>query len=162
MDIGPKKDIVDILSKSVRKYNMKFGIYYSLYEWFNSLYIADKNCNWQYFYNNCSLYTDTVVVPQIKQLINNYRPSVLWSDGQNDCPFEYWKATDIIAWLYNESPVKDEIVVNDRWGLGTACHNGDIYTCDDRFNPSKYQILSGFNTYFVNAKMIYSSFLCAS
>ena len=27
-----------------------------------------------------------------------------------------------IAWLYNESPVKDEVVVNDRWGSGAPCH----------------------------------------
>ncbi|XP_026329131.1 putative alpha-L-fucosidase [Hyposmocoma kahamanoa] len=137
VNVGPKKDIVDMLSKSVRKYNMKFGIYYSLYEWFNRIYLDDKACNWQYHFNNCSTYTDNVVVPQIRQLINNYRPSVLWTDGSNECPHEYWKATDIIAWLYNESPVKDEIVVNDRWGLGTTCRYGDFYTCDDRFNPRK-------------------------
>ena len=35
------------------------------------------------------------------------------------------------------SPVKDTIVVNDRWGVGTRCAHGDYFTCDDRYHPSK-------------------------
>jgi phenylacetate-coenzyme A ligase PaaK-like adenylate-forming protein len=31
--------------------------------------------------------------------------------------------------------VKNEVVVNDRWGRGASCKHGDIYTCTDRFNP---------------------------
>lgn len=37
--------------------------------------------------------------------------------------------------LYNDSPVKNEIVVNDRWGKGIPCHHGDFYNCHDRYNP---------------------------
>ena len=33
------------------------------------------------------------------------------------------------------SPVKDTVVVNDRWGKGIMCHHGDYYTCHDRYNP---------------------------
>ncbi len=35
------------------------------------------------------------------------------------------------------SPVKDTVVVNDRWGAGDICHHGDYYTCDDRYSPGK-------------------------
>jgi len=31
--------------------------------------------------------------------------------------------------------VKDTVVVNDRWGIGTRCKHGGYYSCDDRFNP---------------------------
>ena len=33
------------------------------------------------------------------------------------------------------SPVKDTVVVNDRWGAGDMCHHGGTYTCADRYNP---------------------------
>ena len=37
------------------------------------------------------------------------------------------------------SPVKDTVVVNDRWGAGAACHHGGYYTCQDHFLPGKLQ-----------------------
>ena len=36
------------------------------------------------------------------------------------------------------SPVKDNIVTNDRWGEGIACHHGGYYTCTDRYDPGKF------------------------
>ena len=35
------------------------------------------------------------------------------------------------------SPVKDTVVVNDRWGILCECAHGGYYTCHDRFNPGK-------------------------
>lgn len=132
LDVGPKGDIVGALSESVRKHNMKFGLYYSLYEWFNKLYRDDsKN------YYTTTNYTDTIVWPDIKYLINEYKPSVLWSDGDRDASCTYWKSRELLAWIYNESPVRDEIVVNDRWGHDMWCKHGDFFNCADSFNPGK-------------------------
>ena len=61
---------------------------------------------------------------------------MIWSDGEWAGNDSYWKAKEFIAWLYNESPVKQTIVVNDRWG-GTMCHHGDFWTCADRYTPGK-------------------------
>ena len=33
------------------------------------------------------------------------------------------------------SPVKDYVVVNDRWGHGDLCKNGGYFTCHDHYNP---------------------------
>lgn len=139
MDVGPKRDIVRILSDSIRKQGLKFGIYYSLLEWFNKLYLKDRKAN-----ESTTYYTDKIVWPDIKLLVNNYAPSVLWLDGDEDVACHcfpscsYWKSLKLLAWLYNDSPVKDEIVVNDRWGNGTRCHHGDFFNCADVFNPSKH------------------------
>lgn len=42
-DVGPKRDLVGDLADAVRsKTNLRFGIYHSMFEWFNPLYLADK------------------------------------------------------------------------------------------------------------------------
>lgn len=71
------------------------------------------------------------------ELIDNYKPAVLWSDGDWEAPDTYWNATEFLAYVYNESPIKDYVVVNDRWGIDIPCKHGDFYTCSDRFNPGQ-------------------------
>ncbi|MCL4168643.1 UNVERIFIED_CONTAM: hypothetical protein GTU68_002831, partial [Idotea baltica] len=38
MDVGPKRDLVGELALAIRKKDLKFGVYHSLYEWFNPAY----------------------------------------------------------------------------------------------------------------------------
>jgi len=117
MDIGPKRDLLGDLFKAVRKTSVHAGMYYSLYEWFNPLWKSDKQ-----------KYALEHVWPQMKELINNYQPDVFWTDGDWDAPPETWKSQEFLSWLYNESPVKNKVVVNDRWGSGVRFHHGGIYT----------------------------------
>ena len=35
-----------------------------------------------------------------------------------------------LAWLYNESPVKQTVVVNDRWGKETCSKHGGYYSTE--------------------------------
>lgn len=37
--------------------------------------------------------------------------------------------------------MKDQVVVNDRWGRGTTCIHGDFINCHDRYNPGKSFLL---------------------
>ena len=39
---------------------------------------------------------------------------VLWSDGEWEALDTYWRSKEFLAWLYNDSPVKDTVVANDR------------------------------------------------
>ena len=43
-----------------------------------------------------------------------------------------------------DSPVKDTILVNDRWGKDCNCAHGDVKTCEDRYNPGKPFLHCGF------------------
>ncbi len=117
VDIGPKRDLLGDLFKAVRKTSVHAGMYYSLYEWYNPLWKADQK-----------KFAIEHTWPQMKDLINNYQPEVFWTDGDWDAPAETWKSQEFLAWLYNESPVKDKVVVNDRWGAGLRFHHAGIYT----------------------------------
>ena len=74
--------------------------------------------------------------------VNTYKPEVIWSDGDWETKDTYWNATEFLAWLFNDSPVNETVVVNDRWGQGVTCHHGSFYTCTDRYNPG---IISHYN-----------------
>jgi alpha-L-fucosidase len=119
MDIGPHRDLCGDLSKSVKAAGIHMGFYYSLYEWFNPLYKS-----------NVPKYVDDHMIPQLKDLVTRYQPDVVWTDGEWELPSEAWKSTQFLAWLYNESPVKNSVVVNDRWGKETRSKHGGYYTTE--------------------------------
>jgi len=119
VDIGPHRDLCGDLTKSVKDAGLHMGFYYSLYEWYNPLY-----------HNNLGKYVDDHMIPQMKDLVNRYEPDIFWTDGEWDHPSEKWKSTEFLAWLYNESPVKDRVAVNDRWGKETRGVNGGYFTTE--------------------------------
>jgi alpha-L-fucosidase len=119
VDLGPNRDLCGDLSKSVKDAGLRMGFYYSLYEWYNPLY-----------HNNLEQYVDHHMIPQMKDLVTRYEPDVFWTDGEWDHPSEKWKSTEFLAWLYNESPVKDRVAVNDRWGKETRGVHGGFFTTE--------------------------------
>ena len=62
------------------------------------------------------------------------QPMLLWNDGDGDAPCqhttEYWDSPKFRSWVYNESPVRDSIVINNRCGTGCV---GDYITGSDRW-----------------------------
>jgi alpha-L-fucosidase len=95
MEVGPHRDLLGELFTAVRKTSVKPGVYCSLYEWYNPLYLKDPE-----------QYTMRHLMPQLKDLINTYKPDVLWTDGDWDQSDSTWHSTDFLDWLYNDSPVK--------------------------------------------------------
>ena len=73
-------------------------------------------------------YTVEVMRPQWLDLIDNYQPDVLWCDGDWTADSDQWGTKDLLAYVYNDSPVKDRIVVDDRMGTDTSRMHGDFYT----------------------------------
>ena len=78
-------------------------------------------------------------MPELHELVNTYRPDVIWSDGDWSGDENYWRSKEFRAWLYNESPVKNTVVTNDRWGKAANCKYGDFLSCSDRYNPKTLQ-----------------------
>lgn len=62
------------------------------------------------------------------------QPEVVWADGAGDAKcthdsVKYWKSPVFLSWLYNDSPVKNTVMVNSRWGDPAI---GDYQTGSDR------------------------------
>ncbi|XP_071505349.1 alpha-L-fucosidase-like [Diadema antillarum] len=135
MDVGPHRDLVGELAAAIRgNTDVRFGLYFSLFEWFHPLYRKDKANGY-----TTTDYRDAVMLPQIYDLVKSYKPDIVWADGVDTAPAEYWNSTVFLAWLFNESPVKDYVAVNDRWGSSCHCRHGGYYTCTDRYDPGVLQ-----------------------
>ena len=119
VDIGPHRDLCGDLTQAVKAAGLHMGFYYSLYEWYHPLYRSNVN-----------QYVDQHMMPQLKDLVTRYEPELIFSDGEWDHPSETWKSTQFLAWLYNESKVKESVVVNDRWGKETRSVHGGYYTTE--------------------------------
>lgn len=92
------------------------GFYYSLYEWYNPVYKEDVN-----------KYVDPAYAAAAEEPGKPLPARRVWPDGEWDqtTPFG---AAGSLAWLYNQSPVKNTVVVNDRWGGGRK--NGGFTTTE--------------------------------
>ena len=117
VDTGPHRDLAGDLINAVRKKNLRMGYYYSIYEWFNPLYKSDV-----------AKYVDEHMLPQLKDLVQRYKPDIVWPDGEWDHPSKTWKSEEFLAWLYNESNAPKDVVVNDRWGKETRNVHGGFAT----------------------------------
>ncbi len=117
----PKRDLLGDLTDAVRAQGLKMGYYYSLYEWFNPLWQQDKK-----------KFVSDHMFPQFKDLVTKYKPSVIFSDGEWELSDTAWRSEELLAWLYNESPVAKEVVVNDRWGSNTrGANTASTYTTSE-------------------------------
>lgn len=117
----PKRDLLGDLTNAVRDAGLKMGYYYSLYEWFNPLWKQDKK-----------RFVSEHMFPQFKDLVTRYKPSVIFSDGEWELSDTAWRSPELLAWLFNESPVAKDVVINDRWGSNTRGKNtGCTYTTSE-------------------------------
>src|SRR5579884_1628950 len=119
VEVGPRRDLAGDLAAAVRARRLRMGFYYSLYEWYNPLYLSDKR-----------RYVAEHMFPQFKDLVTRYKPAIIFSDGEWDMSSSEWRTPELLAWLFNESAVKDDVVINDRWGKDTRHKHGGYWTTE--------------------------------
>jgi len=118
-DVGAKRDLLKELELAVKKTDVKFGTYYSFYEWFHPWWLTDKK-----------KFVEEHMHPQFKELVEGYQPDIIWPDGEWSMEPEYWKTPELLTWLFNESPIGETVVINDRWGKGARHKHGGYYTTE--------------------------------
>ncbi len=111
VDTGPKRNIVGELTTAVKKSGLKMGLYYSLSEWNHPLHrwYTDPH-------DSIGKYVEEYMIPQFKEVIGTYKPSVIFADGEWFNSAKQWHAAELIDWYYNL--VGKEAIVNNRWGSG--------------------------------------------
>jgi len=139
MDVGPRRDLVGELAKEVKSMtshhtNQKihFGLYHSLYEWYNPLYEADKQSKFA-----TSNFVKLKTMPELYDIVKQYEPELIWSDGDWEANSTYWDSKQFLAWYATNSSVAETAVWNDRWGTDAMCKHGSYITCHDRYLPDK-------------------------
>ena len=128
VDAGPRQDLTGELAGAVRSAGLKFGVYYSLGEWFSAELSRDP-----------AAYARDVIAPQLRSLVSRYKPSVLWADGPwrvegtgGKMTFRpNWSQTldseSLLGWTLRNDP---GVIVNDRWGADVVGRGGDFLTVE--------------------------------
>lgn len=117
VDVGPHRDLAGELIGAVRANGLRMGFYYSIYEWYNPLYQRDVD-----------RYVEQYMLPQLKDLVQRYKPDIVWPDGEWDHPSKVWRSEEFLAWLFNESDAPKDVAVNDRWGKDCRNRHGGFAT----------------------------------
>ena len=117
VEVGPHRDLLAEIMDAVRAAGLHAGLYYSLFEWWSPIYLSDVDA-----------YVAQVMLPQLRDVVSRYAPSVLWSDGDWEHNDTTWRSAEFLAWAFNEAPSRDVLVVNDRWGSGTGRVHGSFFS----------------------------------
>ena len=108
-----KKDIVGALNKACKKQGIKFCIYYSVLDWHHPDYPIHSSAN-----HHIDPHADmnkyiTYMKNQLKELITNYDPYMLWFDGQWETPWTNEMGKEIYRYV---KQLKPDIITNNRLG----------------------------------------------
>jgi len=121
VDASPyKKDVVRQLADACKKYNMPLGLYYSQAQDWTHPGGGKYRPNWDSAQvGSFAKYIDKVSLPQVKEIMENYHPRIIWWDTPAQMTPELAKKfTDYLA----KYP---ELITNDRLGGGVE---GDLTT----------------------------------
>ena len=134
VESGPHRDLVGDLTRAVRAEGLKMGLYYSIWDWFNPFWpetehpYTGKKEESAEGATGRKKYIHEVMYPQFKELVERYQPALIFSDGDWWMDDDKWETRPLLAWLYNNAPNKDEVVINDRWGKVRGKHGGYFTT----------------------------------
>lgn len=120
MDCTPyKKDILKSLSVACKKQGIKFGLYYSILDWYhpdaqaNSYLIPkdEKPDNKE----NFAQYYEEYMKPQLYEIITQYDPDILWFDGEWIPDFTHEQGLALYQYVRS---LKPSIIINNRVDKG--------------------------------------------
>lgn len=119
-----KKDVLKALQIACKKQGIKFCIYYSVLDWYHPDYpihsAHDSNPDPK---ANMIRYI-SFMKNQLKELLINYDPYMLWFDGQWESPWTDEMGKEIYAYVKS---IKPDVITNNRLGKEfAAMENKDV------------------------------------
>ncbi len=128
--LGSGRDLAREFVDAMAAAGLKRGFYYSMLEYANPLYPAKRDGTTGPAALKIGEWNRRVNIPQLKELATDYKADIIWTDGEWDYTSDEHGSKEFLAWLYNESPVKDTVVANDRWGSDCRGKHGGHYTTE--------------------------------
>ncbi len=131
------RDLVGDLTKAVRNAGLRMGLYYSGgYDWTFVPGPISKEADYQTVKPQSEAY-GKYVDAQFRELIERYRPALLWND------IDYPKSghpLEIMAEYYNAIP---DGVIDDRFGVKHSDFKSPEYQTLDKISPTKWEECRG-------------------
>lgn len=113
-----QKDLLDELKEAADKQDIKLGFYYSIMDWHH----PDAQAPHYPTYNtseksnpNFNEYVEDYLKPQVRELVEEYDPAVMWFDGEWIPEWTHEHAVDMYTMLRQMDP---EMIINNRVDVG--------------------------------------------
>ena len=110
-----KKDVVGALAKACAKYDVKFCIYYTVLDWYDTRYPIRVSDSKPDSTGNMVEFVQ-YMKNQLNELVTNYHPYMLWFDGNWESPWTKEMGADIYNYL---KKLDKNVIINNRLGKGT-------------------------------------------
>ena len=156
------KDILKQLSEACKKEGIKFGLYHSIMDWHHPQAQAINEPNYNEFKKTPNFieyredkdtdervnpefqkYVEGYFKPQLKELIENYDPAILWFDGEWIPEYTHENGQDIYQYVRS---LKPDILINNRVDIGRKGMMGMNDDSEDYagdFGTPEQEILEG-------------------
>ena len=107
VEAGPRRDLCREFVDAMHANGLHAGFYYSLLEYGNPMWMNPETM---------PAFVENVNLVQLRELADDYGADIIWPDGEWGNTYKELRSEEYLAWLFNESRVRDTVVVNDRWG----------------------------------------------
>ncbi len=122
MDATPfKRDILKELSDACKKEGIVFGMYHSIMDWHHPDAKSKDYPHQSKTNPDFDNYRENYLKPQLKELVENYDPAILWFDGEWIPEWTEGQGKDLYNFVRN---LKPSIIINNRVGKGRGGMQG--------------------------------------
>jgi alpha-L-fucosidase len=147
MDFAPfKRDILGELTSACKEAGIRMCFYHSILDWHQPDAKSEKYPHQSTAQPVFSRYREEYLKPQLKELLTNYDPAVLWFDGEWIPEWTEEQGKSLYNYLRNMKP---DLLINNRIGKGRAGMQGMNQYKDAAgdFGTPEQEILEGTSDY---------------
>ena len=148
MDASPfKRDILKELTEACKSAGIRMCFYHSIMDWHQPDAESKKSYTHQNTENpDWNKYRETYLKPQIKELMTNYDPGVMWFDGEWIPEWTEDQGKDLYNFIKEINP---KIIINNRVGKGRKGMQGmnEYEDAAGDFGTPEQEILEGTSNY---------------